>query len=150
MSEQVENKANYSIVRKIQALLNLGEAGKLDSFFGRIDKTLNKDIVGHKKNIEALEFELENKKDKLEDDLADAEQELESAYLDVPVEEISTNEDQKNYMKVYLGNVKKYQDKVEDIKKDIKKVKSEHKDEVDKINEEIKSLKEMIDVVTSK
>ena len=95
-------------MRAISAFLKLGDDGKLDSFFTRIIKTLSKEVCAHKKNLDNLRFNHEQKLDELNDSLEDAQTALQESYLKVDIELIGNNAAQKSFEDLYLENIEQY------------------------------------------
>lgn len=101
-----ENKVSkYSIVNRIYAFFKGGDAAQWTKFMDRIIKKLTREIEGLEKNIASYQFNTKQQLDELDDKLEDAIQALEEAYLDVPVERISSNADQNVYIEVYIKNL---------------------------------------------
>ena len=136
--------SKFSIVRAISAFLKLGDDGKLDSFFGRVVKTLSKEIAAHETNLKTIAFNHEQKLDELKDNLEDAQAALADSFMKVSVEKIGTNEDQKVFMETYLSNIEKHEAAVERVESQIEALKEAHNERVEKINKDIASLKTRI------
>ena len=117
--ENVVLTAVYSLSRKIAASFNLGDGGKLDSFFDKIDRKTSRNIRGLEKNIEAEEFNLTSVLEKLQENLEDAKVELQEAYSSVDLDKIQTNQAQTDYIPVYLKNIDEKKKEVSRIEKQI-------------------------------
>lgn len=144
MSEVKENQSQFAIVRQIQKLLKLGEGGKLDSFFSRIKKTLERDIKNLNNNITTLRSEYEINLDKLNDKLQDAEEAASKSFLDIDINSIDTNARQDAYMDIYLQQIGAKADSVDFVKENIKSLKASHTDEVEAIELRITKIKEKL------
>ena len=145
--EVKESKSKFSIVRKISAFLKLGDDGKLDSFFTRIEKVLTKEIEGHKKNIEFDTFNSGKIIDDLKDNLEDAKQLEAETYLDVTPDQVTTNQMQKDLIDTYLQRIKSQEGAVKRIEDSIKEEKTKLQDKIDEHNLNIKTCKKRIDSI---
>lgn len=140
MSE-ISSNSKFSLVREIAALLKLGEGGKLDSFFYRLEKKLNREISGHEKNLEVEKFNHEQRVIALEDALEDAEAELKDSYKKIDVRLISNNADQNDFVEIYLENIDDHEEAVEKIKANIAAEKDAYLKTVADIQAQIDSCK---------
>lgn len=143
MSKEAKKvESNISIVRRIVAFLQLGEAGKLDSFFLRVEKTLKREVEGLKKNIDVIEFEAKQKDDKYKDRIEDAEADVEAAFLNVAPEQVDTNEKASQYQDRYLSGIRDAKRAVKSLEDKRADVAKEYKGQVDDLKDQIKSLNE--------
>ena len=140
--------SKFSIVRAISAFLKLGDDGKLDSFFTRVVKTLNKEIAAHEANLKTIAFNFTQNLDELKDNLEDAQSALADAYMKVDVSRISTNEDQKDFMERYLENIDNHAAAVKRIEKSIESATEANEEKVKGIKEQVASLKERISKIS--
>lgn len=136
--------SKFSLVRAISAFLNLGEAGKLDSFFTRVIKTLSKEVTAHKKNLENLKFNHEQKLDELNDSLEDANAALDEAYLKVDMDQLANNASQQSFQDIYLENIDNHELAVQKIEKKIQEEKDSYAEKVKSVQENINSLEKRI------
>lgn len=153
MATKKENpvvEAVYSISKQVAAALNIGDAGKVDSFLGKIEKKTARNISGLQQNIKTEEFNLATKLEKMNEDLEDAKAELDDSYKAIDVNSIKTNQEQTEYISVYLGNINRKKNCVKEIEDQIKKAKEEAQDEIDALNVKIKDAKEIVSEVTKK
>ena len=139
MSEVGESK--FSLVKKIQELFKLGDAGKLDSFFSRVENTLNRDIKHLNANKATLKVNLEIEIEEKQDSLQDAENALEEVYLDVPVERIGSNANEKEYMEVYFAKIRKAEEVKSGIEEEITALKDSYEAEIKDIDAQISKIK---------
>lgn len=103
----VKSTSKLAIVRAIMALFNIGDEGKVESFFGKAQKSLKDDIKAEEQEIKVLEFEFESKSDKLKDELEDAKQAYDESFLTVNLTEIETKSQQSDYVPIYFANIRK-------------------------------------------
>lgn len=136
--------SKFSLVRAISAFLKLGEDGKLDSFFTRVVKTLGKEVAAHKKNLENLKFNHDQKIDELNDSLEDANTALSEAYMKVDMEQLGSNASQQSFQDVYLENIDTHELAVKKIEKEIEREKEDYSNKVKSIQEQIESLNKRI------
>ena len=68
--------AKKSIVDRIMAVLNLTESGKIQHFFDKQIKSLNREIVASERNITTITFHHEEDLDRSREQLEDAKAEL--------------------------------------------------------------------------
>jgi chromosome segregation ATPase len=147
-SEVKVSESKFSIVRAIAAKLNLGNDGKLDSFLMRIIKTLNNEIKAHKNNIRVTEFNHKEEVDVLNDKLEDAREELEDAYSDIPLEKVTTNSDQVDYMDAYLSKLDYKLNRVAALEKELEKSKESTTEIIDGFNDQIKDIETRIKAIS--
>jgi hypothetical protein len=141
------SKSEFSIVRAISALFKLGNDGKLDSFVNRVVKTLNKEVLTHKKNLDTMKFNHEQKLDSLADQLEDANEALAASYLNIAVEQIDNNEKQTRFVDVYLQNIDDHLMAVKTIEKRIEGIKKDYIGETQEVQDDIDSLNKRIAII---
>jgi hypothetical protein len=144
VKSEVVSSSKFAIVRSICALLNLGDEGKLDSFFTKVDKQLKNEITLLKKEMDTKEFISKQTLEELEDKLEDANVSLEEAYLQVDVDKIQTKEDQSIYVENYLENIDRKKTEVISLEDRIKTLKESFEKDVIKDSNEIKCLEERL------
>lgn len=148
MSTIVEKVSEFKLVKEILALVNGGDQGKLDSFFSKIKKTLIRDVKALTQNLKVLEHGFTTTMEELGEQLEDAEQFLNDAYLSVDPTKIKTNAEQNAYMNTYLEAIKDATYTVNSIKDEKTKEKENYDLKVENINNEIKTLEEQIERIT--
>lgn len=145
--EHATPKSKFSLVRAIAAKLNLGEEGKLDNFFGKVVKTLTREMTALKKNLDTKKFNYEQQLDELHDKLVDAQEALAGTYESVDVDRIKTNEDQNNYIDVYLDNINRATQKVRDIEESIKVLQEAYEENKKVTEEQIAAINTRIETI---
>ncbi len=125
------------IVAKIMAALKLGEEGKIGSFFNKLESDFNREIKAIKHNISGLEFEHEQRLEKLNEQLEDAEKAVEDAWMNVTADKVGTNAAQDSFKHYYLAAITMAEAKVEQIKTNIKDAKGEYKERIEDLNNQI-------------
>jgi DNA repair exonuclease SbcCD ATPase subunit len=137
----MENTKTSGIVAKIMTILNLGEEGKVGSFFNGLEKHYTSSITELEHNLQSLELRYASDSNKLQDSLTDAKEDLENAWLQVDVEKIQTREDQRNYIKVYNNNISRATAVVEGLEDDLEKLDKSHNTAIEDINNQITEYK---------
>ena len=132
--------SKFTIVQKIQSFLKLGDSGKMDSFFTRVEKTLKRQIAAHEANIETIKFNSNTQLEALRDQHEDAKQSLEEAYMALTPEDVATNEKQVSFMDTYLENVAEKQLSITKIESKVKSVGEATDEKVKAINKSIDEL----------
>jgi len=135
------------LVRQIAALLNLGDEGKLESFFQRVNKRLKKDNTLHTKNLENLKFNHEQTLDTLKDKLEDANEALQGAFTHVDINAIQTNGQQDQYVEVYMDNVDSHLARVQSVEKEIERENEGYEKEAKNIQDQIDSNAKRLSVI---
>lgn len=133
------SKSKNPLVRAIKAFLNLGDEGKLESFFQRVNKTLKKENTVNTKNLENLKFNHEQNLETLKDRLEDANEALDRAYMNINVDRIQTNEQQEAHVDVYLAQIDDQLRVVSGIEKDIERAKERYTEDAKQIQDQIDS-----------
>jgi cellobiose-specific phosphotransferase system component IIA len=123
MEKKVENTevtAIYSLTRKVLAFFNLGDAGKVDSFVGKLVKDFERAIA---KNKQLLAIKANSHVDALaeiDEKLEDAQEQLNEAWLNIPMDKVATHDAQNNYKEDYLNNIEAIERVIEGLEKDRK------------------------------
>lgn len=125
------------IVAKIMAALKLGEEGKIGSFFNKLESDFTREIKAIKHNISGLEFEHEQRLEKLNEQLEDAEKAVEDAWMNVTADRVATNAAQDSFKQDYLAAITIAEKRVSNIKNDIKDAKGEYKEKLEDLNDQI-------------
>ena len=126
--EIIVTTSKLSIVNKIMAALNLGDNGKLDSFFGRAVKQLKREITQYKSNLSTELVARNIQKEDLEASLEDATGDLEAAYLQIDVKELNNNAAQDAYREQYFDRIESAESKITSLTNDLKDLNTEIKD----------------------
>lgn len=149
MSEKKSNSviasiSKLAIVRKAMAFLNLGEEGKLESFYSKVINTLSKEKKILNQNIDQLKFNHSVEIEALEEKLEDAQEAFEHSKIDVDLSKIHTNADQTNYVDIFLNNmdkkaleVKSIESQIAASKETFEKSKKEYEDLIESLDKRI-------------
>lgn len=143
-------KTPLTLAQRISALLKAGDEGKINSFFIREKKTLQKDIDKAKKNKLFIASALEEELDTLKDKIEDANQAVESAYEDITAEEVKSNAEQDRFSPEYWGRITAAENVVEALKKKAEAAKDSAKDKTDELDRQIDKLQNRIDIIDGK
>jgi len=148
MSEKVN--PIYAITKEILSFFNLTDAGKVDSTISIILKGWRKGISDRQINIKTLNSIYESKLDDMNDNLADAQAQLNDAWLAINPEVVgSSRAEQKEFAGAFERNVDAYTAEVERLEENIKEFVSDHKAEIKVIESEIKELEYKISKLDS-
>lgn len=99
------SKTPKTIAEKVIAFLKLGPDGKMLSFFDRLKKTIERDIRTLETSRTLLVSNFEQVTDKYQDDLQDAQEAVEAAWMNISPEQVATNQLQEQFMSTYLDGV---------------------------------------------
>lgn len=105
MSEQAKSTSKYSLVRAIVTLFKLGEEGKIENFFARERKALERQVSKLEKALDVTEFNHKNALEDLADKIVDATAAIENAYTQVDAERVSSNSDCDSFASSYWRNI---------------------------------------------
>ena len=86
-------KSEFALVNKIIAHYELGEAGKLETFFAKVRKTLAREVETLNKRVELLEFNYQRSMEDLQEQITDAEEAYDNSFLQINVEDATSNAD---------------------------------------------------------
>ena len=134
-----KNSTPKSMFEKVAAFLKLGPDGKLQSFYSRLQRTIEQDIkkLNTSRNIMVSNFQ--ETTEQYQYDLQDATEAVDSAWMNVTPEQVATNELQASFMQVYLSGIAKAQAKVKSLEAMYQELTENHQ----------KSLKEIDDKITT-
>jgi septal ring factor EnvC (AmiA/AmiB activator) len=141
------SKTSKTLVEKIKSFLKLGDDGKLQSFFDKQEKFLNRSIKNVNADLSALETQHEIDKEHLEEQLQDAQEAVEAAYMAVTAEDVSTNEKQIQFQHVYWRRVEEAEVKVKRIQRDIKSLVDSYSSRVESLNSEISGFQTRLNII---
>jgi hypothetical protein len=126
-----------TIVAAILAKLNLTEEGKVDHFFDKAAKVLTRNIEALEHNLKSLAFNHNANVSKIDEQIEDASETVESAYTEVSVDAIKTNSDQDSFLPRYWS-------RIESAESALANLKEERKSLVEAYDEKVKISKEQI------
>lgn len=145
LNEKKEGKGLVmTLVSKIAAALKLGDEGKLQSFMDRIIRDSNREVTRLSQNLSTEKISYDHSLEKLNDDLADAKQALEDAYMNVDVARIGTNADQDAYKATYLHGIEEAEKAIDRIEERITHLKEVYSKSKKDITEQINAYKARI------
>jgi predicted nucleic acid-binding Zn-ribbon protein len=133
-----------TLVSKIAAALKLGDEGKLQSFMDRIIRDSSREVTRLTQNLSTEKISYDHSLEKLNDDLADAKQALEDAYMNVNVTRIGTNADQDAYKATYLYGIEEAEKAIDRIEDKITRLKEGYSQSKKEITEQINAYKARI------
>ena len=111
---------NKSVIERIKDKLGLTDDGKIEIFFNKQIKNLERSITTLKKNAENSRFNHDQHAESLREKLEDAQDALEAAYEDVSVDQISSNANADAFATVYWDRIDRAEANVQEIEAAIK------------------------------
>lgn len=148
MSTQTTKK--LSIVEKIMRKLQLGDEGKIGSFFEKqVDKS-RKAIRDLNRNKETLKNRYEDDVTDLKDKLQDAQEALNDAYENVTPEDVKSNAAMLEFESTYWAGVKSAKREVERLEKALENREKTHKEEIEAVDKEVAAHQERMDILKGK
>jgi len=145
MSEGKEvQKSKFALVNIIMAALNLGDNGKIESFFDRAIKQLKREISHITSNFNVTNLADIQAAEDLKSEIEDAQTELDEAYLNIDVTRLDSNSSQDAYREVYFGGIEAAENKFEALTNKLKDLNVNIKDATKTRDESIANLKARI------
>jgi len=137
-------KKQLSIVTRIAALLKLDDAGRLEKFFTREIKKLERGIAAIEANKKTAKMNYDLDLIKVSEEIEDLQQAVEDAYEGVSVDAIKTNADSDAFAEKYWEAIEIAERHLETAEKHSKKLTEEYNDKVEALDEDIRVRKERI------
>lgn len=134
----------YGLTRKVMAVFNLGDGGKVDNFIGKLVKDFEKAISKNKQVLALKEMNHQEALKDFDEHLEDAREELADAWMNIPVEKVANNDAQNNYKGEYLSNIDRIEDSIKRLEKSKTSLVEAYEKSVKEINEAIKEAEERI------
>lgn len=135
---------SYTMTAAVVASLKLEDSDKVNKFFDIIIKGFNSDVRKLNANKSSLTLQHEERINSLKDELEDAKNAAENAYLNIDMDMLGSNADMKEYSEDYLNNIFDAQASIKSIEETIKKAKEDFEEAVKSIDEQIAKRKEAI------
>jgi len=121
----------------VMTLFNLGDEGKVLSFFGRAAKKLKKDEKIIQQNLGTLELELTNLKDDYADALQDSIVKESDSWTNLEMDQLATNASQDDFMETYFS-------RIDAAEKATARLKERFEEEIKEKEEQIEATKESL------
>ena len=141
--EQKKKSLGASIRSKILAALEINDEGKVLAFLDYSVKQLNREISSRTHNLSTEKMEFEKSIERLGDQLQDAQEDLEASYF-VDVTALKSSVDKETYFGTYMAQIKAAESKVKSIQERIDSETKRFKENEEKTNTQISSLRESI------
>lgn len=109
-------KKSLSLYERVLAILKLGDEGKVKSFFEGEVKAAKNEIRKLEANLMQKELAYKLTESNFDEQIEDAEQALEDAYLNVNAESVQTNEARRAYAVKYWANIQAKEKALERVK----------------------------------
>lgn len=129
-----------TLKEKILAILKLDEAGRIDVFFSKLEKKIERAIQTHKSNLENFKFNINQELEKLREQLEDAQVALDDAYTRISVDNVKTNADIDIFMPEYLNRIDIAEREVQSIESQIENKAKQLEDKIKSTNDAIAIL----------
>lgn len=142
MSKSTNNTTGTSLapttlLERVKAFLNLGDDGKIASFYDKLVKQFKRDIKSVEASIQIAISNFEQVTDQYTDDIADANEAVEAAWLNVTAANVATNEQQAAFIEPYMDNVVRAEAKVKRIQATYDAAKAAHNKEIEAANAKV-------------
>lgn len=138
----------YALAQKVLNVLNIGEDAKINNFFAREVKKFGKFIRDLNRNLTTLENQYADSVDDVNEKLIDAKEAVEDAKIAVTLNDVKTNDAADSFASRYWNNidakmkeVKRLEQKLEDLKNAFEKQTQEVKDQIEKYQDRIDMIK---------
>jgi hypothetical protein len=135
MSEKATLK--LTIVQQILAKFKIGDEGKYYSFFIKLIRDEERAIAQLKHNINAEELTYATEKEKISHQIEDAQEALDSSYLEVNPEEIQNNAKQEVFKDIYWKNIQDAENRLNALKEELEYLEVHRINILDDINYQI-------------
>jgi protein subunit release factor A len=139
MSTQ-KTTSKFTLTQKVMAFFKITEDAKVDSFFIGLEKEWQREIKTREHNIKTIEFDYDENLSKLQDQLQDAEQALEDAWVNVNPEKLVTKSAEKDYATQYVAHIENAETEVINIKNAIEYLEKNHAENLQVVKDEISTL----------
>ncbi len=133
----VVSTSKFSLVKAIVTLFKLGEEGKIESFFERQRKALNRDIASSKTALSVLKQKHENQLEDYADKMEDAHENVINAYMNVEAEKVANNPSAIAYGEIYWERVTVAEANIVSLEESVKEIKEAYELKVKSIEKEI-------------
>jgi hypothetical protein len=134
-------KTPQTLTQRIVAFFNLGDSGKIQSFADRAQKSIDREIRNLETSSKILVQQHEVAVEKLNDQIADAKDSVETALMNVSPDQVATNALQEAYLPVYLKGISRAEEAVESLEGQMKSLEDNHNKELAAIEKQIASRK---------
>lgn len=138
----------YALAQKVLNILNIGEDAKINNFFAREVKKFEKFIRDLNRNLTTLENQYTDSVDDVNEKLIDAKEAVEDAKIAITLADVKTNDAADSFASHYWNNidakmkeVKRLEQKLEDLKSAFEKQTQEVKDQIEKYQARIDMIK---------
>jgi predicted phage-related endonuclease len=143
-------KSKLTLAERISAFLKSGDDGKINSFFLREKRNLQRDIDTAKKNKTFVDHALEQELDSLRDRLEDATAAVQAAYEDITPDSVKSNAAQDEFSTIYWGKIERAENAVEALNGKVEHATKTAEDKHKALDLQIAKLQNRIDVIEGK
>lgn len=143
-----KNSTPKSMFAKVAAFLKLGDEGKLQSFYTRLQRTVEQDIKKLTTSRGILVSNFQEATEQYQYDLQDATEAVDSAWMNVTPEQVATNELQADFMQTYLNGVSRAEAKVTALENQRKAAEEAHASALQAIDDKIAAANKLLVRIT--
>jgi hypothetical protein len=137
---KVEKVSTITWAEKVLAKLNLSDKGKIGLFGDKLNSEWSKQIRNKKREIEVLNTQMEDELIEANEKLVDMKEDYFDAFLNVNTSKIETSDARTAYVESFTQNLVYKKNAILAQEQEIKDIKSSYE-------EDIKELKEQIDLL---
>ena len=141
-------KVSTGILAVVMSKFNLGNEGKLGSFYDRELKKLQRSVQGQKKTIETLQFNLGVEVEKLNDKLEDAQQAVQDSWEAITPDDVATNALQDSFSSQYWYGIESAERVVTQLEANIEDITKQYEDKIEAAEKQITLLEARIAKIT--
>ena len=139
---KVEKMSQISWEDKVLARLNLSEKGKIGLFGDKLRSEWSKQIRNKKREIEALNTQMEDELIEANEKLVDVKEDYYDAFLAVNPAKIETSDARMSYVDSFTYNLINKKQAIVDQEQYIKDIKSSYEEDIKELQEQIDLLEE--------
>lgn len=144
----IKNSTPKSMFDKVAAFLKLGPDGKLQSFYTRLQRTVEQDIKRLSTSRSILVSNFQEATEQYQYDLQDATEAVDSAWMNVSPEQVATNELQADFMQTYLNGVSRAEAKVKALEAQRESAEEAHSSALKTIDDKIAAANKLLVRIT--
>ena len=139
-----------AIVKKVMAILELGDAGKIGSFFNKQKSKADKAIRDLRRNKLTLKNIHKDDIEDLNDSLEDLNESLADAYLNVTPKDVKNHEAMSLFEVSYWDKISKLKASIETVKGGIEECKEAYVKSIEDVDSQIAKYKENLEIFSQK
>lgn len=146
---QPTSTSKYSLVRAIVTLFKLGDEGKVENFFVRQRRTLERDIEKLQKEMDLDKFNHKQELEDLDDQLVDGEAAVSDAYLQIDASQLVNNVSSDNFADEYWRTILRREANLKSIKEAKEKLEEAYEEKLENNKKEIAERKRRLSRISA-